>query len=196
VTFSSDLVFDGQRRMPYVESDAPAPVNVYGLSKVEAESAVRQIDASALIVRTSAFFGRWDEYNFVTRLLRDLAERRLCHAPDDQIVSPTYVPGLAHATLDLLVDGETGVWHLANRGALTWAAFGALVAEQAGYDPQRVVGAPGATLGWNAARPAYSALGIERGWLLPSLPDAGGRYLKEREGAVWPVEDRADRRQA
>ena len=75
------------------------------------------------MVRTSAFFGPWDEYNFVTIALRELAAGRTLVASRDAVVSPTYVLDLVHASLDLLIDGERGIWHLANRGALDWAAL-------------------------------------------------------------------------
>ena len=74
LTFSSDLVFDGTRRIPYVESDIPAPLCVYGHTKAEAEKQVLTLCPSALVVRTSAFFGPWDEYNFVTISLRKLLD--------------------------------------------------------------------------------------------------------------------------
>nr|MDQ3818623.1 sugar nucleotide-binding protein [Acidobacteriota bacterium] len=73
VTFSSDLVFDGRRQTPYVESDLVTPLNVYGESKAESEREVLNALPSALLIRTSAFFGPWDEYNFLTIALRALA---------------------------------------------------------------------------------------------------------------------------
>src|SRR5919202_1239038 len=109
VTFSSDLVFDGRRSTPYTEEDAPRPLNVYGRSKAEAERLVLAAHPGALVVRTSAFFGPWDDHNFVTLALRELAEGRRVEAPHDQVVSPTYVPHLVDATLDLLIDGEHGI---------------------------------------------------------------------------------------
>src|SRR5205823_1854885 len=74
LTFSSDLVFDGSKGAPYVESDPVSPLNVYGRSKADAEVRVLRELPAALVVRTSAFFGPWDEYNFVTMALRTMAE--------------------------------------------------------------------------------------------------------------------------
>ncbi|HVG19301.1 MAG TPA: family 1 glycosylhydrolase, partial [Blastocatellia bacterium] len=65
LTFSSDLVFDGSKKEPYVEGDLASPLNVYGKSKAAAERGVLDVLPSALVIRTSAFFGPWDEYNFV-----------------------------------------------------------------------------------------------------------------------------------
>jgi dTDP-4-dehydrorhamnose reductase len=180
VTFSTDLVFDGRKREPYDEDDAPAPLGVYGRTKHEAE--VRALDAhpGSLVVRTSAFFGPWDDHNFVTRALRELAAGREVRAADDTIVSPTYVPDLVHACLDLAIDGECGLWHLANAGATTWANLAREAAELAGHRVDRVVPVPGAALPWRARRPVFSALGSARGVLLPPWSDALGRYREAR----------------
>jgi dTDP-4-dehydrorhamnose reductase len=181
LTFSSDLVFDGTKGSPYVESDLVSPLNVYGRSKAEAERRVLDVLPSALVVRTSAFFGPWDEHNFITIALKALAEGRKFVASDDAFVSPTYVPDLVNASLDLLIDGEQGIWHLSNEGAITWAELARLAALRAGLDPHLVEARPSLFLQTPAPRPLYSVLGSERGRLLPTLEDALGRYLKERE---------------
>ncbi|MDQ1524272.1 MAG: dTDP-4-dehydrorhamnose reductase [Pyrinomonadaceae bacterium] len=181
LTFSSDLVFDGRKGSPYVESDAVSPLNVYGRSKAEAERRVAELLPSALVVRTSAFFGPWDEYNFITNALRTLAEGRKFVAADDVQVSPTYVPDLVNASLDLLMDGERGVWHLANEGALDWAELARTAARRAGLDANLVEARPTHFMQLAASRPSYSVLASERGQLLPSLEDALARYLNERE---------------
>jgi dTDP-4-dehydrorhamnose reductase len=184
LTFSSDLVFGGSRSLPYRESDTVAPLNVYGHSKVEAERYVLRILPSALIVRTSAFFGPWDRHNFVTSALETLIEGKPFQAAVDTVISPTYVPDLVHASLDLLLDQEHGVWHLANQGATSWADLARLVAKLAQLDPALVEDCDGAFLGYVAPRPAYSALTSERGLLLPSLQDSVSRYLQERDVAL------------
>jgi len=120
VTFSSDLVFDGKAGRPYVEPDEPAPACAYGRSKAEAEARLLAIDADALIIRTSAFFGPWDRYNFLFDTIEKLKRGEDVVASDRTIVSPTYVPDLVHATLDLLLDDESGIWHLTNQGAISW----------------------------------------------------------------------------
>jgi dTDP-4-dehydrorhamnose reductase len=177
VTLSSDLVFDGARDTPYVESDRVAPLNVYGESKAAAEAQVLAAHPRALVARTSAFFGPWDEWNFLTLALRELRAGRPFTALADVVVSPTYVPDLAHALLDLLVDGEHGVWHLAQDGALTWEAFARLGATLAGLDPELVRPVRLADAGLPARRPAYSALGSERGRLLGPVENAICHYL-------------------
>ena len=120
VTFSSDLVFDGQLGRAYVEPDDTAPACAYGKSKAQAEQRLMAIDADALIIRTSAFFGPWDRYNFLVNTIEKLKRGEEVVASDRTIVSPTYVPDLVHATLDLLLDDESGIWHLTNQGAVSW----------------------------------------------------------------------------
>jgi dTDP-4-dehydrorhamnose reductase len=188
VTFSSDLVFDGSKAEPYVESDATSPLNVYGTSKAFAEEQVLQELPSALVIRTSAFFGPWDRYNFVYDALNNLANGKTVPAADDVWISPTYVPDLVNAALDLLVDGEHGIWHLANRGIVTWAGFARLVAEMAGYDSARVESRSKDSLGFTAVRPSVTPLTSERGSLMPSLEDSIERFFRDRR---WDQQARA-----
>ncbi len=181
--FSSDLVFGGELQRPYLESDAPRPLNAYGRSKLEAERRVLAHAPRALVVRTAAFFGPWDAHNFVTRTLETLRRGGIVQAPDDQWVSPTYVPDLVHATLDLLIDGEQGLWHLANRGAVSWVQLARDAAGAAGLAVDRVQALRGCGCEGLAPRPRYSALASERGQLLPALEDGLRRYLREVESA-------------
>jgi dTDP-4-dehydrorhamnose reductase len=178
VGFSSDLVFDGASERPYVESDAANPLNVYGASKAQAEAQVLALDGKALMIRTAAFFSPYDHYNFAAWVTRNLASGREIAAADDLIVSPTYVPDLVDATLDLVIDGEKGLWHLANQGETTWLAFATRVAELLDLDRNLVRPVPWRSLGWIAQRPAYAALASERGCLMPSLENALERYAQ------------------
>ena len=180
VTFSSDLVFDGALDRPYVEDDAPCPLNVYGATKAEAEARVLNALPSALVVRTSAFFGPWDEWNFATLARRELSAGRRFRALSDVTVSATYVPHLAHTVLDLAIDGAGGIWHLANAGAFTWAALARRVAERAGLDPDLVVDVPVREFGLAAARPQRVVLGSARGQLLGPTENAICEYLAAR----------------
>lgn len=180
-TFSSDLVFDGRRSEPYLERDRVAPLNVYGRSKAEAEQRVLDRDPGALVVRTSAFFGPWDRYNYVTVLLASLREGREFRAAADVVVSATYVPDLVNACLDLLIDGERGLWHLANGGALSWAELGQRAARLAGADATRLLACSSAQLGLRAPRPRFSALSSARCALMPAVDHALERYLRHPE---------------
>jgi dTDP-4-dehydrorhamnose reductase len=179
VTFSSDLVFDGRNARPYVESDTPNPLNVYGRSKAEAERRVLAAGGEPLVVRTAAFFSASDPHNFAVWAARELAAGRTVRAAGDCTVSPTFVPDLVRAALDLLIDGETGIRHLANGGAVTWAEFAVQVAEALGLDAGRVQAVPASAMGWKATRPANAALGTERGQILPSFEAALERFAHD-----------------
>ncbi|MES2534592.1 MAG: sugar nucleotide-binding protein [Pseudomonadota bacterium] len=177
VTFSSDLVFDGLLGRPYVESDAVSPTCVYGSSKAEAEQRVLDAWPRALVIRSSAFFGPWDRFNFVHAALRDLAAGVTVMASNAVLVSPTYVPDLVHAVLDLLIDDETGIWHLANHGAVSWYELASRVALQAGVNVVSLVER-------NAGDERMNALLSERGLNLPTLDSAIERFLRENK-VTW-----------
>lgn len=175
VGFSSDLVFNGAKAEAYVERDAPAPLNIYGASKVRAEREVLAAGGSPLMIRTAAFFSPYDQHNFAAHVRRTLAEGRVLDAAD-VVVSPTYVPDLVDQTLDLLLDGETGLRHVANSGAVSWAEFARRLARALALDESLVVERPAAWFGWPAARPPRAALATEFGGALPRLDDAIARY--------------------
>lgn len=177
LTFSSDLVFDGRRQTPYVETHDVRPLNVYGLSKARAEWAVMQAHPGALIVRTSSFFGPWDEHNLVTVALRTLARGEVFRAIDDIVVSPTYVPDLVNVALDLLIDGEHGLWHLVNDGSLSWAELVRRAATLAKVSTAQLQSHSWRTFGLAAPRPSFSVLTSERGIVMPDLEDALARYV-------------------
>ena len=178
MTFSSDLVFDGAREQPYVESDAANPLGVYGRSKLEAEQRVLDADPQALVIRTSSFFGPWDQHNFVTQALNALDVGLPFQAARDVTVSPTYVPDLVNVSLDLLIDRERGIWHLTNGEALSWAELARRACAAAGVSSEKLQEVSIEECGYAARRPGYSALSSERGLLLPSLDDALKRYVE------------------
>ncbi|MCC9137027.1 SDR family oxidoreductase [Pontibacter silvestris] len=181
LTFSSDLVFNGQKKSFYTESDPVSALNVFGKTQEQAEKLVTERDPSALIIRTSALFGPWDSDNFVMKVLSSLKEQKVIAAANDLYISPTYIPDLVHASLDLLLDGECGIWHLANVGETTYASLASEVARLAGFDSGLVESVPVKQLGYKAVRPIYSVLGSERGLMLPSLEDAISRLFIEQE---------------
>lgn len=184
VAFSTDQVFDGTKGTPYVEGDGPNPLNSYGLSKAEAERHVLDIDAEALVIRTAAFYSAHDVYNFAVHALEAVCAGGHFMAAADNFVSPTYIPDLADATLDLLLDGESGIRHLASGGGLSWAAFARALAIAAGLDPDLVKPVEAETFGWAALRPANAMLGSEHGEILPSLDDAIHRFMTDYQPAA------------
>ena len=177
ITFSSDLVFDGRSAVPYVEEDALAPLGTFGRTKQTAERRVLAACPTALVIRMGACFGPWDDDNFITAALCELAAGRDARVARDLVVSPAYLPDVVHACLDLAIDGERGCWHLAHASAITVldAVRSAAPAARA-----RVIGVDPGELGWCAPRPAYRALGTARGALLPQFDDALHRYHQTR----------------
>jgi dTDP-4-dehydrorhamnose reductase len=177
VNFSSDLVFDGRLGRAYVEDDAVNPRCVYGESKAEAERRLLAATDRALIVRSSAFFGPWDMHNFAWHVLAALGRGDTFSACPLARVTPTFVPDLVHATLDLLIDGEKGVWHLANQGGLSWYDFARAVAVGAGHDPAMIVAAPGGT------EAGDTSLASSRGAVMRPFAPALDAWLADTRGA-------------
>lgn len=181
MNFSSDLVFDGNKPTAYVESDMPNPLNVYGQSKAQAEIFIQKEYPSSLIIRTSAFFGPWDEYNFVHYVRKALSNYETITVAKDLFISPTYVPHLVNTSLDILIDGETGTWHLANKGSLSWAEFAFLVADKFDLNKSLINAVNAVGINYPAKRPFNSVLGSERGHLLPSFEAAMNEYMQEQK---------------
>jgi dTDP-4-dehydrorhamnose reductase len=163
VAFSTDYVFDGTKRTPYVESDAPNPLSAYGRTKLHGEAAAGD---GAWIVRSSWLFGPTGK-NFVRTMLALGREHDDVSVVGDQRGSPTYVGHLAAAVCEL-VDLAPGIWHVAAAGDCTWAEFAEAIFEEAGIDC-RVRRITTAEFGRPAPRPAYSVLRSERAGA-PELP--------------------------
>ncbi|PTY00333.1 family 1 glycosylhydrolase [Opitutus sp. ER46] len=182
VTFSSALVFDGTASQPYVEDDRPNPQSEYSRAKFAAEQAVAACWPRALILRTGYLFGSAEANEATARVLRALASNRRVGASAEHRFSPTYIPDLAHAALDLLIDDESGLWHVATAGAPTWFEWTRQLARVAGYDPDRVVPASPRDLGWVAPRPRNATLGSNRGQLLSEWQAALRRFAATLPG--------------
>jgi len=162
VYYSTDYVFDGRKGAPYVESDPPNPLCVYGRTKLAGEAAAGE---QAWIVRSSWLFGPTG-HNFVRTMLRLGRERDEVAVVADQRGCPTYVPHLAAATEGLL-DLPFGTYHVAAAGECSWAEFAAAIFAGAGLDC-RVRPISSAELGSKARRPPCAVLRSERA--APVLP--------------------------
>ena len=133
VHYSTDYVFSGEGASPWRESDATAPVNVYGASKLAGEQAVLASGADALILRTSWVYGGPGQ-NFVNTMLRLAGERERLTVVDDQIGAPTASRFLADATLAALAQdwrARAGLYHLSASGDTSWCGFARAIVEQA-----------------------------------------------------------------
>jgi len=195
LTFSSDFVFDGFTAHPYVETDDVHPLNRLGRCMVNIERRVLRSCPEALIVRTGPVFGLWSDGDPLARALHALSDDRV-FAAHDVTISPTFAPDLVNACLDLLIDRESGVVHLCNRGALTCVEFALHAAEIAGLDASQVQARTIEEMQLYAPRPAYRALASRKAAILPTLDDALRRCMqdwtppasKRRQAVALPVE--------
>lgn len=196
VQISTDYVFGGdrERTTPYTEDDAPAPVNVYGESKLAGERHAATCPKH-LIVRTCGLYAAPREFqrvaNFPQTMLRLGRERDVVRVVSDQVCSPTYVPHLAAAVLFLLEREAWGTYHVVDRGAVSWHEFAVELFRQAGVSTKveaittREYLADRLSRGGNepiAARPTYSVLSTAKyerlgGPRMPSWQEGIAAYL-------------------
>jgi len=157
VHFSTDYIFDGRKGSPYVEDDPGAPLNVYGESKLEGERLLMETTENALLIRTSWLYGRRGK-NFVRTILEKAAVTSRLEVVDDQVGCPTYSWDLAGAVNLLLEGGYRGVFHVTNRGSVSWYGFACKILEMAGKTGVSVAPVPTERFPRPAARPRYSIL--------------------------------------
>ncbi|MBW2674360.1 MAG: NAD(P)-dependent oxidoreductase, partial [Deltaproteobacteria bacterium] len=161
VHFSTDYVFDGTKKNPYVEEDACNPINAYGRSKLKGEEYLREISDDYLLVRTSWLYGRHGR-NFVEAIVERAEKTGKLEVVDDQRGSPTYTVDLAAAVRVLIEGDHRGVFHLTNRGVCTWYQFALKILEYRGMESVSIVPIQSAQLGRGAPRPEYSVLSCRK----------------------------------
>ncbi|HEY3347464.1 MAG TPA: dTDP-4-dehydrorhamnose reductase, partial [Nitrospirota bacterium] len=128
---STDYVYDGSKREPYIETDPVNPLSVYGKSKLKGEEEILKVLPEALIVRTSWLFGA-NGPNFVKAILGQVGVKDELPVVDDQTGNPTYTPDLADALTRLVEADAKGVFHAANEGQCTWFDYAKKILELAG----------------------------------------------------------------
>ena len=161
VYLSTDYIFDGKKKEPYLEDDPPNPLSVYGRSKWKGEQYVRELVEDALIVRTQWLYGR-NGNNFVTSILRQVREKKVLSIVNDQIGSPTYTVDLSEAISVLLQYDARGVFHVANSDLCTWYTFGQAILKLSGMERVKVIPISSKELGRPAVRPPYSVLHCQK----------------------------------
>lgn len=182
VQVSTDYVFNGGKGSPYLEDDPPAPLSIYGESKLAGEMNAKY-NPDHLIVRTQWLYGHAGK-NFVETMLKLAGERSELTVVDDQVGSPTWTYDLALAIQALIDKGCRGTYHAANAGFVSWNGFAREIFRLAGLD---VVVTPMSTaqLGRPAARPLYSTLDCgkltqDTGFVPEPWQEAIKRYLELR----------------
>jgi dTDP-4-dehydrorhamnose reductase len=180
---STDYVFDGTKREPYVESDPTGPRSAYGRSKLAGEQSVAAANPRHAIVRTSWLFGVGGR-NFVDTMLGLAGDRDELRVVDDQVGCPTYVGHLARALVEFAESEAYGIHHVAGGGACSWFEFAREIFRQTELDV-RVVPCTTDEFPRPAQRPAYSVLGSERpdSVTLPDWREGLAAYLAERAPA-------------
>ena len=176
VYISTDYVFDGQKETPYVESDTPNPVNVYGASKLAGEVLVRQAAPRWLIVRVASLFGttgaRGKGGNFIETILNKARRGEPLRVVKDIRVSPTYTRDAASIVSRLLINESTGIVHAANAGSCVWHEFAEAALALCGMKTP-IEAVPSSAYPTRARRPRNSALGSE------ALQDMNVRFWKD-----------------
>jgi dTDP-4-dehydrorhamnose reductase len=197
VHYSTDYVFDGAKPAPYVESDPPSPLSVYGRTKLEGERAIGASGCRHLTLRTSWVYGARRQ-NFLLTMLRLAGERRSLRIVDDQIGAPTWCREIAQATASLLARpelaarGADGLYHLTAAGATSWFGFARAIFEspemaRLRVTPPALEAIPASAYPVAARRPANSRLDCGRlvraGIRLAPWDAALGRCLREVSSA-------------
>jgi len=165
IHYSTDYVFDGARSTPYPEDAPPAPLNVYGATKLEGERAIAAVGGHALVFRTSWVYGLRGK-NFLLTVRRLAAERDELSIVGDQIGVPNWSHALAEATVRIVAAGlsaavdRAGLYHLSATGRASWHEFAKAIVGDAARP--RVVPITTAEYPTPARRPAYGVLATRR----------------------------------
>ena len=175
---SSDYIFDGEKRTPYVESDPTRPLSSYGRSKLAGEQATAEENPRHFVVRSSWLFGAGGG-NFVETMLRLGSERDALRVVDDQVGCPTFTAHLAEAIVRLATTDDYGIHHIAGSGRCSWYEFAREIFERSGVDCH-VEPCTTNDFPRPARRPAWSVLGSERGHSLPTWQEGLEAYLGVR----------------
>jgi len=181
VYISTDYVFDGKKTSPYIETDDPNPINVYGRSKLQGEKYIAELIEHSWIVRTSWLFGPLGK-NFVEAILARARQGESLRVVDDQVGGPTYTMDLAGKLAEIVERGKSGIYHVTGQGYCSWFEFSQEILAQAGMGNTAISPIDTAASGRPAPRPRNSRLAntclVEQGLgLLPSWQNALGRYL-------------------
>lgn len=193
ITFSTDYVFDGEKGSAYYEDDRPAPLQIYGISRLAGEhAALSAWPDKTLVIRTCGLYGmsgaKSKGGNFVDKRIEDSRLHKTLEMSCEQTVSPTYARDLSDALLQMVNRTEIvpGIYHLTNEGACSWAEFTKAIFDILRIDT-KVVPVDRRGLSGSMRRPLYTALGNRRarsmGITLPDWKNALSRYLERKYSA-------------
>jgi dTDP-4-dehydrorhamnose reductase len=131
IHYSTDYVFDGEKRAPYRETDRPNPLNIYAISKLAGESCALNYSSRSSVIRLSGIYGRVPSLmkgnNFVSIMVKLAAEKPEVRVVTDEVLSPTPTTEIAENSLAILASGETGLYHLVSEGECSWYEFAEVI---------------------------------------------------------------------
>ncbi len=177
---SSDQVFNGKKKEPYLEEDPTDPINVYGMSKKLAEDSILILNPEVLIIRSSLLLNPFKKDDFLFELLFK-SNKQNRYLISDITLSPAYLPDLINTVLDLLIDNEKGIWHISGPDAVSYYDVAKMAVEMAGINTVKLHSIPLIRLVSHARRPAYTVLRSTSGIVLPDLENSIANYLIEAE---------------
>ncbi len=193
VHYSTDYVFGlYPASTPLHETDRPGPLSNYGLSKLNGEYLIQQICTDYLIIRTCGLYGLWGSGgkggNFVETMLRVASQGKPLRVVNDQICTPTFTEDLAKTSIQLILAGGTGLFHITNQNETSWHDFAKEIFHLAGLTPS-LTAITSNEFGAIAKRPPYSVLSMSRldSFGIPKPPswqDAVARYLHARKKRI------------
>jgi dTDP-4-dehydrorhamnose reductase len=182
IHYSTDYIFDGNKKDPYNENDTPCPLNIYGQSKLKGEEYIKEILADYLIIRSSWLFGEKGK-NFVNSILKLSQEKEELKIVNDQVGSPTYTSDLSKATGQLIEKDIRGIVNVTNSGYCSWFTFSKEITELSNISI-KIKAIRTEELNRSALRPKNSILDCSKfnkltGSIMPSYKSALKSYLKE-----------------
>lgn len=187
VTYSTDYVFDGRKKKPYIESDTPNPLQIYGLSKYAGENTALNYNTDSVVIRTCGVYGgktgsRSKKGNFVLQILSEATKKNRIEVACEQTVSPTYAGDLAKASWEIIKkNAPSGIYHLVNEGQCSWAEFAEKIINFSKYKC-RIIPVDRGGLSDTLKRPLYSVLKNSKarkiGIILPYWKKGLEQYLK------------------
>jgi dTDP-4-dehydrorhamnose reductase len=200
IHFSTDYVFDGRQRRPYTETDLPAPLNVYGVSKLAGERMVPNYCARYFVIRTGGLYGiaggAGQGGNFVETMLQQAAEGAPIRVVHDRVATPTSTGDVAE-TVGWMISpkiagraGSSGLYHVTNEGQCSWYEFARKIFEMEGLEADvQAVRTP--EVFSSVQRPAYSVLSKQKlnglGLIMPRWEEGLARYLAARRARIRQI---------
>lgn len=184
ITYSTDFVFDGEKKAPYTEEDIPNPLSIYGKSKYEGEKEVFKVKSDSFVVRTSWVFGIANN-NFNKQVINWSKSKDELSIVDDQISSPTYSKDLAYYSWELIKTKKYGLYHLSNDGEASKYDQGKYVLDKIGWQG-KLNRAKTKDFNLKAQRAEYTKLDSSKlekviGKKIPSWENGIDRFLEEME---------------